>query len=232
MAPLLTRGPEINLKRRTFLAITDNLGADPTAATTRSGLGGAARSAFFSSTSSSEISVAITDNDEVEIAMTAQDSNTTPNIGAQAPGQGAAPPPAPPAPPGHQQRRFSTGMLVGSGLLGLLVGAVGTAGAALFLWAFAFGPPPPPGPGGGGPSMGWHQAPPPGPGALRGPMPGGPPPMPVPPAGHAFRGGPPPGAPGPGQLPGAPKPPAPGQLPGGPQSPAPTPAPATPGAHA
>ncbi|MEK0835615.1 hypothetical protein OSI46_24895, partial [Mycobacterium ulcerans] len=89
MAPLLTRGPEINLKRRTFLARTDNLGADPTVATTRSGLGGAARSAFFSSTSSSEISVAITDNDGVEIAMSAQDSNTTPNIGAQAPGQGA-----------------------------------------------------------------------------------------------------------------------------------------------
>ncbi|WP_211281671.1 hypothetical protein [Mycobacterium szulgai] len=162
--------------------------------------------------------------------MTTENTDTNPNIGTPAADQGAVANPAPVIAPDRPRRRHSTSALVGAGVGGVIVGALGSAATSLFLWVFAFGPPPPPGPmGPGGPQMAWHHGPPPGVGMPPGPMQGGPPPMPGAPGGPAFRFGPPPGMPGAGRPPMAPPPGAPGQGPGGPAAPAPTPPASTPG---
>lgn len=114
-----------------------------------------------------------------------------------------APPPATYQP--RDPRRHSTGVVVGAGLAGALIGAVGTIAAIAFAWIVSVGPPgppPPPPP----PMMGFHHGPPPPP--MGGPMPGG------------FGFEPPPGPPGPPR--GVWPPPGEGSTP---QSPAQPPAP-------
>ncbi|CAM3557656.1 hypothetical protein MYCO108962_25250 [Mycobacterium colombiense] len=112
-------------------------------------------------------------------------------------------PPAP-APVAHQapeRRRHPTGVVIGAGVAGVLLGAVGTVAAIAFAWIVSVGPPPPPPPG---PPPGFaapfHGPPPP---PMGGPMPGGfgfaPPGPPAPPRGFWP---PPPGE-------GLPTPPAP-----------------------
>jgi hypothetical protein len=144
--------------------------------------------------------------------------------------------------PAKTKRTHSTGVVLGAGLAGALVGAFVTAGSAIFIWAFAFGPPPPaefgPGasqlgfgpPGGpGGPPRGGPMGGGPmggGPGGGLGmmgpgqaPFPGGPPPLGFGPGGPGMAGGPG----GPAGLPPAP-PAAPTPPSQTPASPSPTPA--------
>ncbi|BBY36594.1 hypothetical protein MMAN_07280 [Mycobacterium mantenii] len=93
----------------------------------------------------------------------------------------------PPEPPvtyqAPERRRHSTGVVIGAGVAGALLGAVGTVAAIAFAWIVSVGPPPPPPPG-PPPMMGasFHGPPPP---PMAGPMPGG------------FGFAPPPGPPGP-----------------------------------
>ena len=93
------------------------------------------------------------------------------------------------------QRRHSTGLVVGAGLAGLFIGAVGTIATIAFGW-IVNGPPGPPFPPGPPPMLappfGHFPLPPP----MLGPAPGGfgfwPPPPPPPPGG-AYGPGQPPG---------------------------------------
>ncbi|MBD3688605.1 hypothetical protein, partial [Mycobacterium avium] len=55
-----------------------------------------------------------------------------------------APPPAAHQPP---ERRHSTGVVIGAGVAGALLGAVGTVAAIAFAWIISVGPPGPPPPG-------------------------------------------------------------------------------------
>ncbi|OBK71581.1 hypothetical protein [Mycobacterium sp. 1165178.9] len=82
-------------------------------------------------------------------------------------------PPAP-APVTYQEperRRHPTGVVIGAGVAGVLLGAVGTVAAIAFAWIVSVGPPPPAPPG---PPPGFaapfHGPPPP---PMGGPMPGG-----------------------------------------------------------
>ncbi len=84
-------------------------------------------------------------------------------------------PAAPAAVPAKVKRRHGTGVVVGAGLVGAVIGAFFTAGSAIFIWAFAFGPPPPTQFGPGASQLGF--GPPGGPGGPAprgGPMEGGP----------------------------------------------------------
>lgn len=118
------------------------------------------------------------------------------------------PAPAPVAYQAPERRRYPTGVVIGAGVAGVLLGAVGTIAAIAFAWIVSVGPPPPPPPG---PPPGFaapfHGPPPP---PMGGPMPGG----------FGFT---PPGPPGP---PRGFWPPPPGE--GFPTPPAPTPASPTP----
>ncbi|OBB85975.1 hypothetical protein A5760_00380 [Mycobacterium colombiense] len=118
------------------------------------------------------------------------------------------PAPAPVAYQAPERRRHPTGVVIGAGVAGVLLGAVGTVAAIAFAWIVSVGPPPPPPPG---PPLGlaapFHGPPPP---PMGGPMPGG----------FGFT---PPGPPGP---PRGVWPPPPGE--GLPTPPAPTPASPTP----
>lgn len=93
-----------------------------------------------------------------------------------------APAPPPVAEPAVERRRYPTGVVIGAGVAGALLGAVGTVAAIAFAWIVSVGPPPPPlGP----PPMlaaPFHGPPPP---PMGGPGPGG------------FGFVPPPGPPGP-----------------------------------
>ncbi|MGD1174032.1 hypothetical protein ACKUVQ_12190 [Mycobacterium seoulense] len=99
-----------------------------------------------------------------------------------------APPPATYQP--REPRRHSTGVVVGAGLAGALIGAGGTIAAIAFAWIVSVGPPGPPLPPGPPPPpmMGFHHGPPPppmgGPGVFgfEPPGPPGPPPSPAPPS--------------------------------------------------
>ncbi len=108
-------------------------------------------------------------------------------------------PPAP-APVAHQapeRRRYPTGVVIGAGVAGALLGAVGTVAAIAFAWIVSVGPPPPPlGPPPGLAAAPFHGPPPP---PMAGPMPGG------------FGFAPPAGPPGPprGFVPPLPPPPHP-----------------------
>ncbi|WP_374021691.1 hypothetical protein [Mycobacterium sp. HNNTM2301] len=92
-------------------------------------------------------------------------------------------PPPPAAPQPREPRRYATGVVVGAGVAGALIGAVGTIVAIAFAWIISVGPPGPPPLPGPPPMMALHQGPPPPP--MGGPMPGG------------FGVAPPPGPPGP-----------------------------------
>lgn len=91
------------------------------------------------------------------------------------------PPAAPAAYEPPARRRHSTGVVIGAGLAGALVGAFGTIAAIAFAWIVSDGPPGPP-PFAGPPPMLHHGPPPP---PMPGPMAGG------------FGFAPPPGPPGP-----------------------------------
>lgn len=95
-----------------------------------------------------------------------------------------APAPPPVAEPALERRRYPTGVVIGAGVAGALLGAVGTVAAIAFAWIVSVGPPPPPPPG--PPPMlaapPFHGPPPP---PMGGPAPGG------------FGFAPPPGPPGP-----------------------------------
>ena len=91
-----------------------------------------------------------------------------------------APPPA--AYQAREPRRHSTGVVVGAGLAGALIGAAGTIAAIAFAWIVSMGPPGPPPPLGPPPMMALQHGPPP-------------PPMGGPMGGFGFA--PPPGPPGP-----------------------------------
>jgi hypothetical protein len=118
-----------------------------------------------------------------------------------------APAPPPVAEPALERRRYPTGVVIGAGVAGALLGAVGTIAAIAFAWIVSVGPPPPPlGP----PPMlaaPFHGPPPP---PMGGPGPGG------------FGVVPPPGPPGP---PRGFWPPPPGEGFPTPASPTPSPAP-------
>lgn len=121
-------------------------------------------------------------------------------------------PPAPVAHPAPERRRYPTGVVIGAGVAGALLGAVGTVAAIAFAWIVSVGPPPPPPPG--PPPMlaapPFHGPPPP---PMGGPAPGG------------FGFAPPPGPPGP---PRGFWPPPPGEgfpTPASPTPPSPTPHP-------
>ncbi|OBJ32558.1 hypothetical protein A5653_15595 [Mycobacterium colombiense] len=120
------------------------------------------------------------------------------------------PAPAPVAYQAPERRRHPTGVVIGAGVAGVLLGAVGTVAAIAFAWIVSVGPPPPPPPGPppGFAAAPFHGPPPP---PMGGPMPGG------------FGFAPPPGPPGP---PRGFWPPPPGE--GSPTPPAPTPASPTP----
>lgn len=81
------------------------------------------------------------------------------------------PAPAPVAYQAPERRRHPTGVVIGAGVAGVLLGAVGTVAAIAFAWIVSVGPPPPPPPG---PPPGFaapfHGPPPP---PIGGPMPGG-----------------------------------------------------------
>ncbi|OBF08644.1 hypothetical protein A5730_09435 [Mycobacterium sp. ACS4054] len=106
------------------------------------------------------------------------------------------PPPGPAIDP-PQPRRHSTGVVVGAGVAGALIGAVGTIAAIAFAWIISVGPPGPPPLPGPPPMMALHHGPPPppmgGPGGFGfAPPPGPPGPPPAPPPGF-----PPPAQPSP-----------------------------------
>lgn len=81
------------------------------------------------------------------------------------------PAPAPVAQQAPERRRHPTGVVIGAGVAGVLLGAVGTVAAIAFAWIVSVGPPPPPPPG---PPPGFaapfHGPPPP---PMGGPTPGG-----------------------------------------------------------
>ncbi|OBI37216.1 hypothetical protein, partial [Mycobacterium sp. E2238] len=92
------------------------------------------------------------------------------------------PAPLPAAHPPREPRRHSTGVVVGVGVAGAMIGAAGTIAAIAFAWIISAGPPGPPLPPGPPPMMALQHGPPP------------PPPMGGPMGGFGFA--PPPGPPG------------------------------------
>ncbi|MGZ4530190.1 MAG: hypothetical protein ACXVYA_11295, partial [Mycobacterium sp.] len=61
----------------------------------------------------------------------------------------------------REPRRHSTGVVVGAGVAGALIGALGTIAAIAFAWIVSVGPPGPPPPLGPPPMMALHPGPPP-----------------------------------------------------------------------